>query len=146
MVIATTADIALTTLPHYAPPAIVGAGLTQFLQDIPNTSKVALLWGFPSPGDSHASPTICLSKGASSIQECTYRATNQEVQYNLALQQAALQHGALAINQYPWLCAAACPAIISGMIIYTPDGFHMDSLYVNYLTGVLWAALMPDLN
>jgi hypothetical protein len=146
VIIATSVDLELTTSGSgLASPSTTEADFAKFIGRLPTGPKVVVLGGFPSPGSSGLSPTVCLSKGHASIQACSFKLNSDETHRNEALAQAARGKGAAFINQAPWFCARVCPPIIHGTVVYTIDAYHIDSYYTRYLTGVLWAALKPDL-
>jgi SGNH domain (fused to AT3 domains) len=128
----------------YAPSSEVKSAYSALLRAIPASSKRVVIDGFPNPGNT-ISPTLCLSKNPSAIQKCDYRPTAYQLADNAAVRHAAEHNGAGYINEAAWLCAAKCPAVIGGIPPYTIDGFHIQSSYATYLTGVMWAALSPYL-
>jgi len=142
VVVATSPDLLLTS--GLASSSSVEADFNKYFDALPSSARIVLLWGFPSPGAT-ANPTLCLAKSPSSIQRCSFRASPNEIQNNLAVERAAQLHGALTINQSEWFCAGECPPVIAGIIPYTTDGYHFDAAYAHYLTGVLWTALKPAL-
>ncbi len=146
VVIATSVDLELKTSGSgLASPTVTEADFAQFIGRLPAGPKVVVLGGFPSPGSSGLSPTVCLSKGHSSIQSCSFKLNSDETHRNAALALAAKRSRASFIDQSPWFCARVCPPIIHGIVPYTIDAYHIDSYYTQYLTGVLWTALKPDL-
>jgi hypothetical protein len=126
-----------------ASPQQETAAYDGFFRTIHAPAKLAVLGGFPTPGP--AEPTLCLSKGPKVISSCAFQESAATIAENGAIQRAAQSAGAAYINQTPWLCAKLCPALIAGIIPYTIDGYHIDDTYTHYLTGVLWAALEPEL-
>jgi hypothetical protein len=142
VVVSTEESLPLANPLHYALPAEIQADMVAFLKALPPTSKAVVLGGFPEPG-SAASPTLCLSKGPSVIDSCNFTPSKDVDINNGALQSAAAAAGATFINQTPWLCATTCPSVISGIIPYTVDGYHIDATYTKYLIGALWQSLEP---
>jgi hypothetical protein len=127
---------------YSAPPSQVKTAVSKFLDALPPGAQKVVLGGFPNPDPS---PDICLSKNPTAIQLCAFRPTALQLALNSAARAAAAKSGAGYISEQPWLCAAECPAVIAGIIPYTIDGFHIQSDYATYLTGVLWAAMKPYL-
>jgi hypothetical protein len=146
VIIATSVDLELKSSGSgLASPTLTEADFAKFIGRLPIGPKVVVLGGFPSPGSSGLSPTVCLSKGHASIQACSFKPNSDESHRNAALALAAQRNRASFINQSPWFCGRVCPPIIHGIVPYTIDAYHIDSYYTHYLTGVLWAALKPDL-
>jgi len=146
VVVADSVDLDLTTEPGAASPSTAQSDFASFFKSLPSGAKIVLLGGFPSPASTGATPTICLSKSPASIQSCSFPQSPQETQRNNALALAAEGAGGAVIDVSQWLCASVCPPVIAGNVVYTPDGYHLNHYYVQYLTGVLWAALKPYLS
>jgi len=140
VVMSSESDLALANPLHYAQAAEIQRDTVAFIRSIPSPTKTVVLGGFPEPG-SASSPTLCLSKGPSSLLTCAFTPSKDVDINNGAVQNAAKTAGAGFINQTPWLCGSTCPAIIDGIIPYTIDGYHIDDTYTMHLTGVLWTAL-----
>ncbi len=147
VIISTSVDLELTTSGSgLASAKVTHAEFNTFIGQLPTGTKLVVLSGFPSPGSSGQNPTICLSKGHSSIQACSFRPNSDENHRIAALATAATQHGATVVDEVPWFCTQVCPPIIHGIVAYTVDGYHVDGYYTKYLTGVLATALKPDLS
>ena len=144
VVVSSEESLALANPVHYALPAEEEQDTLAFLKALPSQSKAVVLGDFPEPG-STSSPTLCLSKGPSSLLACSFTPSKDVDLNNGAAQSAATADSAGFINQTPWLCASTCPAIIDGIIPYTIDGYHIDNTYTLHLVGVLWASLEPYL-
>jgi hypothetical protein len=144
VVVASEESLALADPVRYALPAEEEQDMLAFLKALPAPSKAVVLGDFPEPGSS-SSPTLCLSKGPSSLLSCSFSPSKDVDLNNGAAQSAAVADGAGFINETPWLCASTCPAVIDGIIPYTIDGYHIDNTYTLHLIGVLWAALNPYL-
>jgi len=140
VVMSSESDLALANPVHYAQAAEIQQDTAAFLKSIPTKTRTVVLGGFPEPG-SASSPTLCLSKGPSSLLTCSFTPSTDVTINNQAVQSAAKSSGASFINQTPWLCGTTCPAIIDGIVPYTIDGYHIDNTYTTHLTGVLWTAL-----
>jgi hypothetical protein len=127
----------------FATPARTVTAMEGFFRALPSGSEKVLLGGFPNP---YPSPVLCLSKNPMSAEKCSYRPTALQLGLNAAAQRAAARSGVGYISESPWLCAATCPAVIDGLVPYTLDGFHIQSEFATYLTGVMWAGLEPYLD
>jgi hypothetical protein len=147
VVIDSSSDVLyLTDAPSgYAPASQVGPAFASFLRAIPAPTKAVVLGDFPDPGVRAGNPVLCLSKNPSDVGNCNFTVSALQRSYNAAQRRAAARAGAGFVDENPWFCAAKCPAVIAGIIPYTVDGYHLESNYAVYLTGVLWAALKPYL-
>jgi hypothetical protein len=145
VIVSSSAEMDLAAPAHVASAAEETADTLAFLRRLPSSAKVVVLGGFPQPGAT-VSPTLCLSRNSGDIAKCAYEPSPFVRQINAAFRQAAREAHVGYVNQEPWLCGAVCPAVIADIIPYTIDGYHIDSIYAQYLTGVLWSSLKRDLN
>jgi SGNH domain (fused to AT3 domains) len=145
VIVSSTADMDLADPARGASPREETADMLAFLHSLPPSAKVVVLGGFPEPGVT-LSPTLCLSRNPDAIAKCAYEPSRYVRQINAAIRQAVREAGVGYINEEPWLCGKICPAVIANIIPYTIDGYHLDGTYAQYLTGVLWSSLKPDLN
>lgn len=144
VIVSSSASLDLAAPAHVATPMEETSDMLSFLHTLPSSAKIVVIGGFPQPGAT-LSPTLCLSKNSGDIGKCSYKPSQDVLQANAAIKNAARDAGVKYVNQKPWLCRAVCPAVIADIIPYTIDGFHIDNTYAQYLTGVLWASLKPDL-
>ena len=140
VVMSSESELALANPVHYALAPEIQQDTSAFIKSIPSATRTIILGGFPEPGSAN-SPTLCLSKGPSTLLTCSFTPSPDVVNKNRAVESAARANGAAFINQTPWLCASTCPAIIGGIVPYTIDGYHIDNTYTLHLAGVLWTAL-----
>jgi hypothetical protein len=123
-------------------PAISNAFVSLF-KSVPKGARFAMIGGFPDGGQ--ANPTLCLSKSPNDVHKCAYDESAYLRSLDDVVQKDTIEAGGTYVNETPWLCAKVCPALIARTIPYTIDSYHIDGTYCHYLTGVLWAALAPDL-
>lgn len=118
------------------------ADFSAFYRQMSGPWRLVVIGGFSEP--LAANPTLCLSQYPSDVKRCIWHVPQWVDTANAAVRSAALSSGALYIDERTWLCAAdRCPAVVAGIIPYTIDGYHIDSFYAKYLTGVLWSQLAP---
>jgi len=123
-------------------PAISNAFVSLF-KSVPKGTRFAMIGGFPDGGQ--AEPTLCLSKSPTDVRKCAYDESTYVRSLDDVVQKDTIEAGGTYVNETPWMCAKVCPAVIARIIPYTIDSYHIDGTYCRYLTGVLWAALAPDL-
>jgi len=128
---------------HPATPAETRAALAAFIRELPSSSRVVVLAGFPTPGFTKVNPSDCLGRSPKAPSDCNFTEHPAVAASNEAFKGAAADTGAGYIDQGPWFCTSACPSIINGLIVYTKDAYHANGRYLNTLAGALHEALAP---
>jgi hypothetical protein len=85
-------------------------------------------------------PVGCLELHQGSINLCD-RAPVDQSSLNAQVALADAGAGVATIDVLPWVCDATCPPVINGMIPYSRDGLHLNTVYSASLVGVLWTSL-----
>jgi len=129
---------------HVATPAETQAALAGFIRELPSSSKVVVLAGFPTPGNQMISnPLTCLGRSPKAPSDCNFTEQPAVAAANDAFKRATADTGAGFIDQGPWFCTTECPSMIDGLIVYTKDAYHANGRYLSTLAGVLHTALAP---
>jgi len=103
---------------HVATPAEMQAALAGFIRELPSSSKVVILAGFPTPGNQMiANPLTCLGRSPKAPSDCNFTEQPAVAAANDVFTRATADAGAGFIDQGPWFCTTECPSIIDGLIL-----------------------------
>ena len=125
---------------HQATPREVTAGTLSFLRQLPSTTRVLVLGGFPQPAPT-SNPETCLARYQSAVQRCSF-VPAIAVRSDLAAARAAVAAtSATYFNLEPYFCGNVCSPVVGDHLVYTTDGYHAGKSYLFYLLGTIWSAV-----
>ncbi|MCU1363405.1 MAG: putative acyltransferase [Acidimicrobiaceae bacterium] len=142
IVISSNTEIALTNPVRYLAAPEVESHMVAFLSKLPAKSRVIVLGGFPQPAEA-SNPTVCLSRNPSDVKSCAFTPSAGTLSDNAAFASAAAASHDVFVNQTPWFCTSACPAVVGSYIPYTVDAYHADATYLQFVSGVLRSSIEP---
>jgi peptidoglycan/LPS O-acetylase OafA/YrhL len=101
-------------------------------------NQVVLLGTTPYPPQ--VAP-VCLAAHPDDVVQCVTTTESAGLQFTNADKDAAAANHVRYIDTTPWFCAAVCPPIVAGHIVYDDGGDHTTVAYAEYLENVLAQAL-----
>jgi peptidoglycan/LPS O-acetylase OafA/YrhL len=120
------------------------ADVTSAMRDLPPDLHVAVLSGYPLPGED---PLGCLAANPTDVVPCepAERARSRATELNGRLRDLATEHGVGYVDLVPLLCAHdRCPVIAEDTVVFR-DHFHVTSAFAASRAGDLTELLTTEL-